>query len=369
MTLVRKKQSRRRGYTSFRFKNCGRSDLPQSQYRFMDLEKLEKVLSEEPSFRFKQAKKAIFQDLIEDWSEALVLPLALRHKLSDDCPLKIEGEILISADSKTVKALIILGDGLKVETVLMRYSDRNTICVSSMVGCPLACEFCATGKMGFKRNLTADEIIEQVLFFNRYLKKENQRISSAVFMGMGEPFLNYDNVMAAIKILNEKNGFNIGSRHISISTAGIVEGINKLAEETLQLNLAISLHASNDNLRSKIMPINKKYPLAQILGAVENYLEKTNRKVMFEYLMIGGVNDSVERAQELAALLSPLRRSLFMVNLIAYNPTGVFQPSGKKEIQEFKQLLEKQGIEVTERYRFGQSIQAACGQLAANSKS
>ncbi|MDP2930297.1 MAG: 23S rRNA (adenine(2503)-C(2))-methyltransferase RlmN [bacterium] len=326
---------------------------------------MEKVLSKEPSFRLKQAKKAVFQDLIEDWNKATVLPLALRNELSENCSLKIEAEVLVSADSKTAKALITLEDGLKIETVLMRYSDRNTICVSSMVGCPLACEFCATGKMGFKRNLTVNEIIEQVLFFNRYLKKFSQRVSSAVFMGMGEPFLNYDNVMAAIRILNNDDGFNIGARHISISTVGIVEGIKRLTEEKLQVNLAISLHAPNDSLRSKIMPVDKKYPLKDVLAAVEEYMEKTKRKVMFEYIMIQGVNDGAEQARELINLLSGLRKSLFMVNLILYNPTGFFEPSKKENIDNFKGVLEKAGIEVVERFRFGQGIKAACGQLAA----
>ena len=333
---------------------------------FMDLGKIEKVLKNEPSFRLKQARKAVFQDLTDDWNEATVLPLALRKKLSEDCSLKINGEVLTSTDSKTAKALITLEDGLRVETVLMRYSDRNTICVSSMVGCPLACEFCATGKMGFKRNLTANEIIEQVLFFNRYLKKFSQRINSAVFMGMGEPFLNYDSVMTAIKVLNGKDGFNIGARHISISTAGIIEGIKKLTEEKLQVNLAISLHAPNDILRSKIMPVNKKYALASVLTAVEEYAEKTRRKVMFEYIMIQGVNDGIEQAGELIRLLSNFRKSLYMINLIMYNPTGFLKPSKKESIDNFRKILEEVGVEVVERFRFGQGIHAACGQLAVN---
>jgi 23S rRNA (adenine2503-C2)-methyltransferase len=346
----------------------------------MNLGSLKQALASEQTFRLKQAQKAVFQDLIEDWREAAVLPLALRQKLTEECPLLIEASVLVSSDSRTIKALITLVDGLKVETVLMRYSDRNTVCVSSMVGCPLKCEFCATGKTGFKRNLVADEIIEQTIFFNRYLsrligasptgfpiKKENQRINSVVFMGMGEPFLNYDNVMAAIKILNDKNCFNIGSRHISISTVGIVEGIEKLAKEPLQLNLAISLHAPDDNLRSKIMPLaNKKYPLERILAAIRSYLKDTNRKVMFEYIMIKGINDSLAQAAELVKLLSGLKKSLYLVNLIAYNPTGIFDSSPREQIKRFRDALEKEGIEVSERYRFGRDIKGACGQLVAH---
>jgi 23S rRNA (adenine2503-C2)-methyltransferase len=218
--------------------------------------------------------------------------------------------------------------------------------------------------MGFKRNLTASEIVEQVLFFNRYLKKENQRINRVVFMGMGEPFLNYDNVMEAIKVLNDKDCFNIGARHISVSTVGIVEGIKKLSENPLQINLAVSLHAPDDELRSKIMPINKKYPLGEVFKAVEGYLGNTGRQVMFEYVMIRGVNDSLDQAQKLVRLLSRLKKSLFVVNLILYNPTGVFSPSLPSNLKIFKQALERDKIKVTERYRFGKNIKAACGQLA-----
>ena len=293
----------------------------------------------------------------------MVLPLALRQKLNQELSLEIKAEVFTSNDNKTIKALIDLKDGLKTETVLMRYSDRNTACLSSMVGCPLACEFCATGKMGFKRNLTIGEIIEQVLFFNRYLKEENQKVNSIVFMGMGEPFLNYDNVLGAIRILNDKDYFNIGARRISISTVGIVEGIKKLTEEKLQVNLAISLHAPNDALRSKMMPVNKKYPLVKILRAVEDYLKATRRKIMFEYIMIKDVNDSLENAKELATMLSGLKPFIFMVNLISYNPTGVFKASLPERIKDFKVVLQESKIETTQRYKFGQGIKAACGQL------
>ena len=326
---------------------------------------LEKALAGEPSFRLKQAQKAVFRDLIEDWKEATVFPLALRKKLSEECLLKIAAETSVSNDKMTIKALLWLKDGLRVETVLMRYpSGRNTICVSSEVGCPLACSFCATGKMGFKRNLEVLEIIEQVLFFARYLKKLGERVTNIVFMGMGEPFLNYDNVISAIRVLNDKNGLNIGARHISISTVGVAGGIEKLTKEPLQINLAISLHASNDKLRSEIVPANKAHSLEAFLGVVDDYLKETKRKVMFQYIMIKGVNDSPNLARELVNLLRRFKKSLFMVNLIAYNPTGIFKPSSPEQIKEFKRVLEEQGIEVTERYRFGRGIKAACGQLA-----
>ncbi|MBU4275021.1 23S rRNA (adenine(2503)-C(2))-methyltransferase RlmN [Patescibacteria group bacterium] len=343
----------------------------------MNITKLKDILKKEPPYRLKQVEKIIFQDLINDWSQAKVLPVGLREELNKKCPLKIDFQASVSKDEKTVKALIILEDGLKIETVLMRHQPRdktstprdkdcrNTVCVSSQAGCPLGCSFCATGKSGFKRNLKASEIVEQILFFARLLKKDSSKVTNVVFMGMGEPFLNYDNVLGAIKVLNNKDGFNLGARHFSISTVGIPEGIKKLSGEKLQINLAISLHASKDELRSKIMPINKKYSIKEVLTVVEEYIKKTKRRVMIEYVMIDGVNDSDECAKDLARLLKKL---LYFVNLISYNPTGAFRASSRERIKKFKEILEKSGITVTERYRFGSGIKAACGQLIAREK-
>ena len=329
----------------------------------MDLTQLENLLNKEYSYRLKQAKKALFVDLIEDWREANVLPLLLREKLNKICSIKINAQTLFSKDKKTAKALIALKDGLKIESVLMKHKDgRNTICVSSQVGCAVSCSFCATGQTGFKTNLEISEIVEQVLFFARYLKKKGEKVTNIVFMGMGEPFLNYENVIRAIRILNDKEGFNLGARHISISTAGILEGIKKLAEEKLQVNLAISLHAPDDALRSRIMPINKKYPIADVFEAVDDYIGKTKRRVMFEYLMIKDLNDSDVYAQKLSKLM---KKPLYFVNLISCNPIGVFKPSSSWRMKKFKEILEKEGVQVTQRYRFGQNIKAACGQLAA----
>jgi 23S rRNA (adenine2503-C2)-methyltransferase len=322
----------------------------------------EEILKNEPKFRLKQIKQAVFCDLIEDWGEARALPKSLQEKLQKEISLDIKAEVFASNNEEVIKTLIILEDDLKVEAVLMRHKDRNTVCVSSQVGCPLNCSFCATGKLGFKRNLTSDEIVEQILFFNRYLKHEkNQRVSNVVFMGMGEPFLNYENVMETIGILNDKDGLNIGIRKISISTAGIVEGIEKLAQENIDINLAISLHAPNDELRKKIMPVANKYSIAEILKAVNEYIELTNRKVMFEYIMIKDVNDSEAYAEELARLMN---HKLYMVNLISYNTTGIFKPSSPEHIKEFKKILEDYGIEVTQRFKLGRGVRGACGQLA-----
>ncbi|MBU2036954.1 23S rRNA (adenine(2503)-C(2))-methyltransferase RlmN [Patescibacteria group bacterium] len=357
----------------------------------MNFNKIDKILATEPKFRTKQIGRLIWRDLIDDWGQASTLPIALRAKLKLECPLEIKAEVFKEKDDKSAKALITLEDGLNVETVLMRHQGRNTICVSSQVGCPLGCVFCATGKMGFKRNLLTGEITEQVLFWSRWLKRdevslfekrelrgisksspalllqrrETGRVDNVVFMGMGEPFLNYDNVFEAIKILNDDNLLGIGSRHISISTAGIVEGIERMSEDMPQINLAISLHAPNDKLRQKLMPIAKKYPLAAVITAARDYVAKTNRKLMFEYIMIKDVNDSPEQAKELARLL---KNPLFFVNLIAYNPTGDLASSKPTQIKKFKDILMRAGVQALERYRFGQDIKGACGQLTSQNK-
>ncbi len=329
----------------------------------MDLAQFQKLFRKEPKYHLGQAQKALFQDLIQDWQEAVALPLILRGELDKKCPIEIPAKTFVSEDRNTIKALVALKDGLKIETVLMRHKNkRNTICVSSQVGCPLNCSFCATGKIGFKRNLGVWEIIEQVLFFARYLKKIKEKVNGIVFMGMGEPFLNYQNVISAIKILNDKEGFNLGARHFSISTIGIIEGIKKLAKEELQINLAVSLHAPDDELRLKLMPINKKYPIRKILNATDDYIKHTRRRVMLEYIMIRNLNDSEEHAKTLAKLI---KKPLYFVNLISCNQTtGIFKPSSSSRIKRFKEILEKEGIAVTQRYRFGQDIEGACGQLA-----
>jgi 23S rRNA (adenine2503-C2)-methyltransferase len=331
----------------------------------LNLKVLEKILKDEPPFRIKQVKEAIFKKLIEKWSEATNLSLPLRERLNKEYPLLVKSEIFNTKDGTAVKFLITLSDGLKIETVLMCHQDgRNTVCVSSAVGCPASCLFCATGKIGFKRNLEVMEIVGQVILVARFLKKKEERVDSVVFMGMGEPFLNYDNVIEAAHILNNKDGLNIGARHISISTVGIIEGIKKIAKEPMQINLAISLHAPNEKLRSEIIPMNKKNNLKSIIEAVDRYIESTGRRVMFEYLMIDKVNDFAANAEELADLLNGLENKLFFVNLIVYNPTGDFRPSTPEQIKKFKNILIKSGITVTERHRFGRSVKGACGQLA-----
>lgn len=331
----------------------------------MDWQKIEYILKDEPKFRIKQVKQLVYRDFISNWKEATTLAGPLREILADKCPLDVRIERTESEANNSSKILISLEDGAKIEAVLMQHKDgRNTVCVSTQVGCPLGCKFCATGKLGLKRDLKAYEIVDQVLCFARILKKKKEKIGGVVYMGMGEPFLNYDNVIESVKILNDKDGINLGIRHISISTAGIVPGIKKLANENMDVNLAISLHAADDFLRGEIMPVNEQYPVREVIAAVDEYIAKTNRRVMFEYLMINGVNDTDECAKELRKLIN---NKLCFVNLITYNETSVYAPSSRARIEKFKSLLEERGISVTHRFRFGHDIAAACGQLVAKS--
>ncbi len=332
----------------------------------MEYSKILRSLKDEPNYRIDQVKQAIFVDLLEDWDEVTSLPKKIRENLQRECSLNIDAEESISAKEDTVKALITLSDGNAIETVLMRHKGgRNTVCVSTQVGCPMQCAFCATGKMGLTRDLSADEMVEQILYFARYLKPQGERVGSVVYMGMGEPFLNYDNVLESIYIMHDPKALNIGARHFSISTCGILDGIKKLAKEDMDINLAISLHASNDEVRKKLMPIAGAQSLLQLLETVDEYVRAKNRKVMFEYLMIDGENDSDEEAEELAKIM---KRKLCVVNLISYNPTGGFEPSPQKRVEKFKKVLEDKGIEVTIRHRFGRDIKGACGQLATDKK-
>jgi len=326
-------------------------------------EKIKEVLKNEPSFRIRQVYEVIYKNFITSWDEAKNLPENLRKMLEEEASLCIDAEIYISKNKKTIKAAIKLEGGI-VETVLMRYDGRNTVCVSSSIGCSLACDFCATGKLGLTRNLISEEIVDQVLFFARILKKEDKRVTNVVFMGMGEPLLNYEEVMKAIKILNDKDGFNIGARKISISTVGIIDGIKKLEKEKLQINLAVSLHFTDDKLRSQYMPINKRYPLEKLLLAIKSYIIKAGRKVIIEYVMLTGINDSENDAEKLAKLLKSNLENLYTVNLISYNKTLDYKPTSQQKIDRFKEILEREKIETIQRYRFGDDIKAACGQLA-----
>lgn len=333
----------------------------------MNFEQVQKILENrsEPAYRMKQIKQAVFVNLISSWEEATILSKDLRAALAETAVSSlVPVNIVESADGSTEKVLFETADGEKIEAVLIKSKDeRHTVCVSSQAGCSLACAFCATGKMGCKRDLTAEEIVDQAMYFARELKKSGDHISNVVVMGMGEPFLNYDNVLKALRTLNDKDGFNMGARSLSVSTSGVIPGIQRFAHENFQVNLAISLHAPNDELRSKLMPVNRKYHLKDLLVAVEEYVKLTNRKVFFEYLLIDGVNDSTNNAEELAELMS--KNHLYHVNLIKYNATGgKFRASPYERRENFKKILESRKIPVTFRVSFGEDISAACGQLA-----
>jgi 23S rRNA (adenine2503-C2)-methyltransferase len=320
----------------------------------------------EPAYRLAQAKRAFYVELLGSWEEVSVFGKALREACAAAVPWNALTPVLVqeSPDKRTVKTLFACADGKKIEAVLMRHEDeRNTVCVSSQVGCAMACGFCATGTMGFSRNLTSDEIVEQVVHFARWLKPKGETINNVVLMGMGEPMHNYENVMKALHRLNEEDGMNIGARRMSISTCGIVPGILKLADEDFQVNLAISLHAATDALRSSLMPVNNAYPLAKLMEAVRTYMRKTNRKVLFEYVLLKGKNDRDEDAQALMDLLGPDFR-LVHVNLIKYHETKAFHATLRDERMAFLDKLRALGVPASHRVTFGEDIDAACGQLA-----
>ncbi len=329
----------------------------------MDLDLLATRLDElgEPRYRAGQVWRwaARGAGAFADMSD---LPLSLRHALAETVPfssLAVEREA--HAADGTVKALFSTGDGRPVEAVLMRYRDgRRSICLSSQSGCPLTCTFCATGQMRFGRNLTASEIVDQALHFRRL--EGGRGPDHAVFMGMGEPMMNLDHVLAACERLPD---IGIGHRRTAISTIGWIPGIERLAANPMPIRLALSLHAADEALRTELMPVNERYPLADVIAACEAYYARKRRKVFVEYVMLAGVNDSHPQAVQLAEVLDP---RMFKVNLIPYNPTGSrYAGSSPKAIAAFKEELERRGLDATVRLTRGREIDAACGQLAARS--
>lgn len=339
----------------------------------MNIESLEKILkdSNQPKFRLDQIKKAIYQDGISSFCDISTLPKELRENL--DKNIKIISfksfKVLVSSDKKSIKALLELQDKKLTETVLISaISGTWTACISSQVGCPLGCLFCATGKRGFQRNLTAQEITDQVLFWKQYLEKEKieGKLTNIVYMGMGEPFLNWEEVKKSLEIFTDEKLFNFGSRSISVSTAGVPEGILELCDKFPQINLAISLHFSDDEKRSRYMPINRKYNLEEIKKALEKYFLKSSRKVFLEYIMLGGINDSIKDAEKLVAYIKSIKKNyLLHVNLIKYNSTSNdFKTSSNNKVHQFESYLLKNKVNCTIRKSLGEEIQGACGQLA-----
>lgn len=322
----------------------------------------------EPAYRAKILLAWVYQKRAASFEEMTDLPKALREKLADKITLSSVDELQVqSAHDGTVKALLSLWEGRTIEAALMpSVKGQFTICVSSQVGCATGCPFCATGQQGYERNLGASEMCDQVLYFARRLGAEGT-IGNVVFMGMGEPMANYIDVMSAVEHLNAAWGFGLGARNITISTAGHIPGIEKLAKEKLQVGLAVSLHAADNALRNKLVPLNRKYPLEKLIPACAAYIKESGRRITFEYCLFAGMNDSLQQARQLAHLLTGLNAH---INLIAANPTGGcdFQPPKGDAIMAFQDELERLHMTVTLRKSFGKDIKAGCGQLKSRSE-
>lgn len=339
-----------------------------STYFFdLDFNQLADVLKEwgEPAYRTQQVWQAIYKNLVEEPGNIPNIPKTLRNRLEEYLEFNhLSPESTIrSSDGETVKTLFRLPDNQAIETVLMRYEERRTLCISTQSGCAMGCVFCATGQMGFRRNLSSGEIVEQVIYFARELKKNNESVSNVVLMGMGEPFHNYDACMEAIDRLNHPEGLNLGARRFTISTVGLIPMIRRFANEHRQINLAISLHAADNETRDRLLPINKKYPIEDLLKACREYVEKTHRRITFEWALIKDVNDTPEQARQLGKLLDNL---LCHVNVIPLNPTRGYSGAATtlSRAKEFQKELARWGIPCTIRTRRGIDIQAGCGQLA-----
>jgi 23S rRNA (adenine2503-C2)-methyltransferase len=318
----------------------------------------------EPRFRAAQIWRWIYHTLTDDPEEMGNLPAALRQRLIEQTEIR-HLSVVARAEGdqgQTEKVAFQTPDGHLVETVLMRYTNRNTVCVSSQIGCPVGCTFCATGRSGFVRDLTTGEITAQVLHFAQRLQRENAHVTNVVFMGMGEPMLNFDAVWQSLLNLNDREGLALGIRRFTISTVGVVPGIERMAREGLAVGLALSLHAPDDKLRSQLVPINRRYPLARLLEAVRFFIERTGRRVTFEYALAEGVNDSDAHAHATGALLRGL---LCHVNLIQMNPVegADFRPSSRERILRFQEILVQEHLQTTVRISRGSDIQAGCGQL------
>ncbi len=322
---------------------------------------LAEVLADQPTYRRDQVWEGLYSRH-ESVGQMTSLPKQLRDQLDTELPTALSEVTRSVADNgDTVKWLWQLDGGATVETVLMHYKDRSTVCVSSQAGCAMACDFCATGQAGFERHLTTGEIVEQVIRAIREAKP--RRVSNVVFMGMGEPFANYDSTWAAVERIHGDIG--LSARHITLSTVGIIGGIRRLTAESLPVNLAVSLHAANDELRDRLVPINRRYPIADLVDACSDYLSAKNRRLSFEWALIRGVNDRESDARELAAICRQLRAH---VNLIPLNPTPGYEVQGTRpgEVRAFRDQLDTLGVNATVRQNRGTSIDAACGQLRAN---
>lgn len=317
-------------------------------------------------FRASQIYDWAYKKLVTGYDQMTNVPFELRSALSETLPMDPLTQVhaVETDDGETVKFLYTTHDGQLVETVLMFYPDRATVCVSCQVGCAVGCAFCATGLGGLQRNLTAGEMVVQAVNAARIARERGRPLTNLVMMGMGEPFHNYRETMKFIAILNDRHGLEFGARRITVSTSGIVPGIQKLAEEPYQVNLAISLHAPNDTLRSRLVPINDRFPISMLMQTARDYIARTGRRISFEYALMKGINDSDEVAEELADLLQGM---LCHVNIIPLNPVDVlpYERPETTDIDRFASILEGRGIPTTVRYSRGVEIAAACGQLRA----
>ncbi len=345
-------------------------DIKKTSIYSLQLHELKEWLTNngEKPFRGEQIFDWLYKKRISSFEDMNNLSKSLRDKLSENFQITtLKTVIKQSSSDGTIKFLFELHDGYSIETVLMRHDYGNSVCVTTQVGCRIGCTFCASTLGGLKRHLEAGEIVAQVVTVQQALDETDERVSSVVIMGIGEPFDNYDNMMSFLKIINHDKGMMIGARHITVSTSGIVPKIYQFADENMQINFAISLHAPNTELRSRLMPINRAYKLDDLMKSVRYYIDKTGRRISFEYGLFGGVNDSVEHAEELASLLKGLKCH---VNLIPVNyvPERDYVRTPKDKIFAFEKTLKNRGINVTIRREQGHDIDAACGQLRAKER-
>jgi 23S rRNA (adenine2503-C2)-methyltransferase len=338
----------------------------------VDLARVQSALQElgAPKFRLEQVRRAVFADSVGSYEQIAVLPAGLRKDLAERAPILSESVVRVdvSRDGRAHKAILKLSDGKIIETVLLRPSEtRWTTCISCQVGCAIGCTFCATGLMGLARNLTVEEITDQVLFWRQYMREKALpgRLDNVVYMGMGEPFACYDLVAESLRALMDQKQFGIGARHISVSTSGLAPQIERFADDFPQINLALSLHAADDELRTKLVPVNKAFPLARLSSALKHYLSKSSRKVFLEYVLLRGENDREEDARHLIEFVretGPLE--LLHVNLIIFNQTATpHEATPEENARRFQALLLGAGIKATVRQNLGRDIQGACGQL------
>jgi len=332
----------------------------------LSLEEVQDLVKDmgQPEYRAIQLWQWLYQHLAVNMEEMTNLPISLRGQLVELAPLNIREpvEIQYSQDNQTTKALFQLEEGNYIETVLMMYEKRRTVCISTQAGCAMGCVFCATGQMGFTRNLSAGEIVSQVMHFARELAIKGDKITNIVFMGMGEPLHNYSNTLKALDILTHAGGFNLGARKLTISTVGLVPAMRRFADERRQTPLAVSLHAATDIERNKLIPVARRWPIVELMDACHYYSEQTGRRLTFEWALIDGVNDTLKQARLLGHLIENL---LCHVNLIPLNPTKEYggRPPTPERVAAFQKELGKFGVGSTIRVRRGIDIQAGCGQL------